>query len=90
MSGCKDHYQVHGWQAWHHHMTMVMLAMLYMLETRLSNYKIRPLLSCADIEVFLSHCLEGTGEMLQLRGSQCEDGMYAQSKSRSFGGQLTH
>jgi SRSO17 transposase len=52
-----DHYQVRGWQAWHHHMTMVMLAMLYMLETRLTNKKAYPLLSCADIEVLLSHFL---------------------------------
>lgn len=52
-----DHYQVRGWQAFHHHMTMVMLAMLYMLETRLSNKKDYPLLSCADIEDLLSHFL---------------------------------
>jgi SRSO17 transposase len=52
-----DHYQVRGWQAFHHHMTMVMLAMLYMLETRLTNKKDYPLLSCADIENLLSHFL---------------------------------
>jgi SRSO17 transposase len=52
-----DHYQVRGWQAFHHHMTMVMLAMLYMLETRLANKKDFPLLSCADIENLLSHFL---------------------------------
>jgi len=52
-----DHYQVRGWQAFHHHMTMVMLAMLYMLETRLANKKDYPLLSCADIENLLSHFL---------------------------------
>lgn len=52
-----DHYQVRGWQAWHHHMTMVMLAMLYMLETRLTNKKAYPLLSCGDIEELLSHFL---------------------------------
>ena len=38
-------------------MTMVMLAMLYMLETRLTNKKAHPLLSCADIENLLSHFL---------------------------------
>lgn len=38
-------------------MTMVMPAMLYMLETRLSNKKACPLLSCADIEYLLSHFL---------------------------------
>jgi len=62
ISGCKeqcglDHYQVRDWQAWHHHMTMLMLAMLYMLETRLTNKKAYQLLSCADIEGLLSHFL---------------------------------
>lgn len=52
-----DHYQFRGWQAWHHHMTMVMLAMLYMLETRLSNQKAYPFLSCAGTKVLLSHFL---------------------------------
>jgi len=52
-----DHYQVRGWQAWHHHMTMVMLAMLFMLETRLTNKQAYPLMSCGDIEELLSHFL---------------------------------
>ena len=30
-----DEYQVRGWRSWHHHMTMVMLAMLVLLELRL-------------------------------------------------------
>jgi len=51
------HYQVRGWKAWHHHMTMIMLAMLYMLETRLANKRSHPLLSCADIFELLSHFL---------------------------------
>jgi len=38
-------------------MTMLMLAMLYMLETRLTNKKAYQLLSCADIEGLLSHFL---------------------------------
>jgi SRSO17 transposase len=52
-----DHYQVRGWQAWHNHMTMVMLAMLYMLETRMANKESHPLLSCPDIVDLLSHFL---------------------------------
>lgn len=51
------HYQVRGWQAWHNHMTMVMLAMLYMLETRLANRPSHPLLSCPDIVDLLAHFL---------------------------------
>lgn len=52
-----DHYQVRGWRSWHNHVTMVMLAMLYMLETRLSHKGSYPLLSCGDIETLLSHFL---------------------------------
>jgi SRSO17 transposase len=30
-------YLARGWIAWHHHMSMVILAMLFMLEQRLNN-----------------------------------------------------
>jgi len=52
-----DHYQIRGWLAFHHHMTMVMLAMLFMLESKLSNKMRYPLLSCTDIVELLSHFL---------------------------------
>jgi len=32
-------YQVRGWRGWHHHMTVVMLAMLFMLKERMENNK---------------------------------------------------
>ena len=50
-------YQVQGWVAWHHHMALVMMAMLFMLTERLGQRKQFPLLSCADIEVLLAHFL---------------------------------
>lgn len=50
-------YQARGWTAWHHHMSMVMLAMLFMLEQRM-NYQVDiPLLSCADVTGFLKYIL---------------------------------
>lgn len=55
-SGMAD-YQVRGWLAWHHHMALVMMAMLFMLEEKLLQKEVYPLLSCADIEVLLSHFL---------------------------------
>ncbi len=55
-SGLAD-YQVRGWLAWHHHMALVMMAMLFMLEEKLSQKEHYPLLSCADIEVLLAHFL---------------------------------
>ena len=50
-------YQVRGWVGWHHHIAMVMLAQLFMLETRLKNKTECELLSCADIQTWLSHFL---------------------------------
>lgn len=55
-SGMAD-YQVRGWLAWHHHMALVMMAMLFMLEERLLQSESHPLLSCSDIEVLLAHFL---------------------------------
>jgi SRSO17 transposase len=55
-SGMAD-YQVRGWLAWHHHMALVMMAMLFMLEEKLLQKKSVPLLSCSDIEVLLSRFL---------------------------------
>ena len=47
-------YQVRLWNAWHHHMALVMMAMLFMLTERLRMKDQCPLLSCADIETLLA------------------------------------
>jgi len=52
-----DHYQARGWKAWHHHMALVMMAMLFMLKERTEHQQDYPLLSCADIETLLAHFL---------------------------------
>ena len=52
-----DHYQARGWKAWHHHMALVMMAMLFMLKQRIEHRDELPLLSCADIETLLAHFL---------------------------------
>ena len=46
-------YQVQKWSGWHHHMALVMMAMLFMLMERDSQQEVNPLLSCADIERLL-------------------------------------
>ncbi len=51
------HYQVRGWKPWHHHMALVMMAMLFMLKERIEQQEEHPLLSCADIETLLAHFL---------------------------------
>lgn len=42
-------YQLQSWRGWHHHMAMVMLAMLFMFEARREHKPDLPLLSCHDI-----------------------------------------
>jgi SRSO17 transposase len=42
-------YQLRLWQGWHHHMAMVMLAMLFMLEVRREHKEDLSLLSCHDV-----------------------------------------
>lgn len=42
-------YQARGWRAWHHHMAMVGLAVLFMMEQRLLLARSAPLLSAPDI-----------------------------------------
>ncbi|WP_419608015.1 hypothetical protein [Thiolapillus sp.] len=44
-----DHYQARGWKAWQHHMALVMMAMLFMLEERVEQQEDYPLLTCSDI-----------------------------------------
>jgi SRSO17 transposase len=50
-------YQVRKWSAWHHHMALVMMAMLFMLNERVRHKDSYPLLSCSDIEELLSRFL---------------------------------
>jgi len=50
-------YQVRGWRGWHHHMTLVMMAMLFGLEERRLHQQPRPLLSGTDIRALLNHFL---------------------------------
>ena len=52
-----DHYQIRGWQPWHHHMALVMMSMLFMLETRLEQKDNYPLLSCPDVATLLASFL---------------------------------
>lgn len=47
-------YQVRGWNAWHHHMAMVSLAMLFMLREREVHMNDVKLLSCNDVVELLT------------------------------------
>jgi len=50
-------YQVRGWRAWHHHMAMVLIAMLFLLRQRQLHRDEIPLLSTHDIRTMLAHFL---------------------------------
>lgn len=50
-------YQARKWQSWHRHMALVMMAGLFMLETRISHAEDYPLLSCYDIQILLATTL---------------------------------
>jgi SRSO17 transposase len=47
-------YQLRGWIGWHHHMALVKMAMLFMLQERIESKDEYPLLSCGDIEKLLA------------------------------------
>ncbi len=49
-SGMAD-YQARKWRSWHHHMALVAMAMLFMVEERELHREEIPLLSCNDIEI---------------------------------------
>ncbi|MBF0614927.1 MAG: IS701 family transposase [Magnetococcales bacterium] len=55
-SGMAD-YQARSWASWHHHMALVGMAMLFMLEERRLQEEAIPLLSCGDIEQLLKQFL---------------------------------
>ena len=52
-----DEYQARGWYAWHHHMSLVMMAQLFMLEERLLHKETVELLSTSDISTLLKYFL---------------------------------
>ena len=41
-------YQVRSWQVWHHHMALVMVALMFLAKERLANRETATLLSCND------------------------------------------
>ena len=50
-------YQVRRWDAWHHHMALVMLATLFLTKQKIRDRKQWPMLSCNDLVTALAHLL---------------------------------
>lgn len=52
-----DQYQVRGWTGWHHHMTMTLLAMLFLLQLTIQLRDTAPLLTLHDAREILEQFL---------------------------------
>ncbi|HRD89808.1 MAG TPA: hypothetical protein PL117_01740 [Accumulibacter sp.] len=50
-------YQVRRWQAWHHHMALVMIATMFLAKERLAHRDTADLLSCRDLVEIMRHKL---------------------------------
>lgn len=74
-------YQVRGWVGWHHHMAMVLMAMLFMLEQRIESGHDLPV-TCSDIEWVLKQILPSRVEQTT-RSSCFSKSAYASEESLS-------
>ena len=50
-------YQVRRWQAWHHHMALVMIATMFLAKERIAHRETAELLSCRDLVEIMRHRL---------------------------------
>ena len=50
-------YQVRRWQAWHHHMALVMIATVFLAKERMAHRETAELLSCRDLVEIMRHRL---------------------------------
>ena len=88
-------YQVRGWRGWHHHMALVMMTMLFMLEEKMLHQEDIPLLSYADVRILLSHflprrdvTLEEVLQQMEYRHRQRQssiDSAYKKQRLQQFG-----
>ncbi len=54
-------YEVRSWRGWHHHMTLVCMALLFVTQERLLAFEDTPLLSARDIVELLAFYLPRRG-----------------------------
>jgi SRSO17 transposase len=52
-----DEYEVRGWRGWHHHMTLTLLAMLFLLELQMSLKDKAPMMTIQDAREILQEIL---------------------------------
>ena len=88
-----DEYQARSWQAWHHHIALAMMALLFLLREKLLQREALPLLSASDVKVLLARLLprrdanpEEVIRQIQLRHQQRQaaiDSAYRRQKARA-------
>jgi hypothetical protein len=65
-----DQYQVRGWRGWHHHMTVTLLAMLFLLQLTIRFSPKAPMLTLQDareiLETFLPRKSYSPAEFIEL------------------------
>jgi SRSO17 transposase len=83
-------YQARKWQSWHRHMALVMMAMQFMLQSRLEQVDAHPLLSCYDIQIMLATTLpdrrdseEEVMRQMQIRHQKRQAAITAANAARS-------
>jgi hypothetical protein len=63
-------YQIRKWTAWHHHISLVMLASLFLLKEKMDNEAEYPLMSMRDARIMVIVMMFGTKEEYQMRVKQ--------------------
>jgi SRSO17 transposase len=69
-------YQVRGWLAWHHHIALVMLSMLFVLTEKIEYKNEYPLLSARDVREIIARTYaqqENVLEIMMLRHKRRQD-----------------
>lgn len=65
-------YQVRKWNAWHHHMALVMLSLSFMVKERIVYKADLPLMSCRDIRLMIIALLTNDQDFIDKRINQME------------------
>jgi SRSO17 transposase len=72
-------YQVRGWRGWHHHVALVMMAMLFLTRERLEIGE--PVLTAADVQMMLVHYLPRRNRTQRISSISYDDVLNGEEKS---------
>ena len=64
--GGMSQYQVRGWLAWHHHIALTMLSMLFVLTEKIEYKNEYPLLSARDVREIIARTYAQQGNVLEI------------------------